>query len=140
MQETVTNSPFHAGRDKQPIRENGLQPNHKTVLSTSQFQDYISHNREKQSQNKRVSTAHFKPIHLSVNNPLFLQFQPIIRGHQTMNPSQLLWRILMKNFYPLTVVFLLAATLITSALAVTNQDRARDELSQHSQIQQIVLL
>jgi len=46
----------------------------------------------------------------------------------------------MKNFYPLTVVFLLAATLITSALAATNQDRVRNDLSQYNKIQHSYLL
>lgn len=46
----------------------------------------------------------------------------------------------MKNFYPLTVVFLLAATLITSALAATSQERVSDDLSHYSTAQQSFLL
>jgi len=41
----------------------------------------------------------------------------------------------MKNFYPLTVVFLLAATLITSALAATSQNRVSDDLSHYKTVQ-----
>ncbi len=46
----------------------------------------------------------------------------------------------MKNFYPLSVVFLLAVTLISSALAVTSQSRVSDELSHYSSVQQSILL
>ncbi len=46
----------------------------------------------------------------------------------------------MKNFYPLSVVFLLAATLISSALAATSQDRANDDLSHINSTAQTFLL
>ncbi|MEP3476948.1 MAG: hypothetical protein ABJN57_12065 [Hyphomicrobiales bacterium] len=46
----------------------------------------------------------------------------------------------MKNFYPLSVVFLLAATLISSALAATSQDRVSDDLSHYKSAQQSYLL
>lgn len=46
----------------------------------------------------------------------------------------------MKKFYPLTVVFLLAATLITSALAATSQSHTRDNLSHYKTAQQSYLL
>lgn len=46
----------------------------------------------------------------------------------------------MKNFYPLTVVFLLAATLITSAIAATSQNHKRDNLSHYKTVQQSYLL
>ncbi len=46
----------------------------------------------------------------------------------------------MKNFYPISVVFLLTVTLISSALAVTSQERVSDDLSHYSTAQQSFLL
>lgn len=46
----------------------------------------------------------------------------------------------MKNFYALSVVFLLAVTLISSALAATSQNRVSNDLSHYNSAQQSFLL